>query len=177
MAEVKMLSDVRLKGALIFGKETTEFPANPRRGETVFKDGVLWIWTSISGYEAWFPLTRPKSSYIHVQGLPALTWTVNHNLNSNDIIVGVYDTTGAIVAAAVQSTSLNAVTVTFSEETSGKAVVFCDADFASVNSESITTGTLTVTTGNVVIDENGLTVAGAPVVTETTDGTIGGLLL
>lgn len=165
MAEVRHLANLHLKGALIFGKEVTEFPASPRRGETAFKDGILWVWTSINGYEAWFPLTRPKATYVHVQGLEATEWTVNHNLNSTDVLVGVYDTTGAVAVASVNASNLNSVTVTFSEPMAGKAVVFSDAEFSSVNSESITTGSLTVTSGQVVIDETGLSVAGAPVLT------------
>jgi hypothetical protein len=72
------------------------------------------------------------SIYRHTQSVASDTWVITHNLGSNGSqgipIVDIFidDGSGAIVkiiAAGVEMTSANVVTVTFAEPRAGEAVI------------------------------------------------------
>lgn len=65
----------------------------------------------------------PKG-YIFVQGVTADPWTINHNLNSEDYIICVFDTNGEqVLPNAVTTPNANTVVVDFNTPMAGKAVL------------------------------------------------------
>lgn len=61
-----------------------------------------------------------QDGYIHTQGVPALSWTIVHNLGKYPNI-NIVDSANADVIGEVVYDSLNQLTVTFSAAFSGKA--------------------------------------------------------
>lgn len=60
----------------------------------------------------------------HTQSAAATTWTVNHNLGSEDVIVQVYNASNKLfVPDEVEITSANQVVITCSPEVAGKAII------------------------------------------------------
>lgn len=74
--------------------------------------------TGIDGKIA-LSLQAPET-YIHTQGVPAFTWTVNHNLGKKPSIT-VLDSANREIEVAVEHTSNNQAVLTFSVELSGTA--------------------------------------------------------
>jgi len=103
----------------------TYFPANPKVGQLVFKDKILYICIEIQGgLPIWCPLTNEITSYTHFQNTNATTWTIAHPLNTNSVSVTVYDTSNRVVMPDdVMVNSNNTVTVSFTSPCQGKAVV------------------------------------------------------
>lgn len=107
--------------------EISAFPASPALGTPAFKGGVMYIYATFQGITTWFPLNKPQSSYVHNQGLEALTWTINHKLASKDVIVGVYNLNNDVIDAAIthsDATGEWVTTITFTSVTAGYAVIF-----------------------------------------------------
>lgn len=164
MANIKALIDLDLRGHLSFGKRVAEFPANPKPGMTCFKDGILFFYSDIGGYLTWYPLNSPRSTYVHSQGVPAIQWTINHRLETTDVIVGLYDNDGNAMEAGVQTkyTPSNPdgqkyqVIVTFTEAVDGVAVVFGRENWSSpaVEAETINAQSITVNNVPVVIESD-----------------------
>lgn len=64
------------------------------------------------------------TTYKHSQTTAATTWTINHNLNSEAVMVQVYNGDNKMVVPdEIEITSANQVVVTFSPEVTGKAVI------------------------------------------------------
>lgn len=61
-----------------------------------------------------------EDSYIHNQGVPAISWTITHNLGKYPNI-NIVDSANADVIGEIVYDSLNQLTVTFSAAFSGKA--------------------------------------------------------
>ena len=60
----------------------------------------------------------------HTQSTSANTWTINHNLNSQDIIVQVYNNSNKLfVPDKVEITSANQAVITCNPEIAGKAII------------------------------------------------------
>ena len=76
---MQILSNIELKGGLTFTLDA-DFPADPALGMLWMKDGCVYLYGKIGNLETWYPFASKTNSYVHVQGLPALTWTVQHNL-------------------------------------------------------------------------------------------------
>ena len=62
-------------------------------------------------------------SVLFTQASPATTWTFSHNLNSQYLVYGVYDSnSNAIIPANVSASSANTLIITFGVATAGYAV-------------------------------------------------------
>lgn len=71
----------------------------------------------------WKPYPLPAgsvTSYTHIQGVPATTWTINHNLSRHPVI-SVLDTTDREIIAEVTHVSVNQATVTLLTALTGTA--------------------------------------------------------
>jgi hypothetical protein len=62
-------------------------------------------------------------TYVHTQGSPSASWSVNHGLNKFPTI-GVVDSGGTLVMPDVHYDTINTLTITFGSATSGK--VYCN---------------------------------------------------
>lgn len=103
----------------------TNFPANPRPGRFCFKDKVFYLCTEIAGgLPVWVPITQQLTMVKYVQSQAALEWTINHNLNSSDVLVQVYDSEGKwIVPDTINASIFNQVTISFSMPTTGVVII------------------------------------------------------
>jgi len=131
---IDMLSNVRVSktSKFLFEEGNTEFPVNPVKGEFAFVSGVLYMYTSIRNIETWYPLTNPKKSYIHVQAVASISWTVNHNLSSTSFVFMVYDSEGNLVLANPSNISENSFVLNFTSAITGKVIVFVDVDSSGI---------------------------------------------
>ena len=78
--------------------------------------GALTITTSqISDF-------NQKSNYVHDQGIPSLTWTINHSLNKYPSAVAV-DSAKSVVVGQIDYVDLNNITITFNASFSGSAYI------------------------------------------------------
>lgn len=162
MVGVKSYANITLMGGFEFGKNSAEFPANPKPGATCFKDGVLYIFASLGGFDTWYPLNRPQASYVHSQGVESLVWTINHGLETTDVVVAVYDEAGKVVGPSVESLyaaenpdgQKYQVVVRFTEATAGVAVVFGASKFSTPAIQAVS------------IDAQSVSVNGKPVATQ-----------
>jgi hypothetical protein len=66
-----------------------------------------------------------KPDHTHTQSTPAVTWVVNHNLNTKKIELLVFETTGEQVYASPDhgGASLNSIAINFPVPVAGEAVV------------------------------------------------------
>ena len=113
----------------IIYENTGTWPTSPTEGQTVFKDQILYIYSTINAVSTWYPLTNTRENYIHPQVVAATTWTVTHNLDSTDFIFIVYDESGEVI----QLTSPTNITssgfeLVFTEATAGKCVIFISSE-------------------------------------------------
>ncbi len=60
--------------------------------------------------------------YVHTQGTPSATWTINHNLNGNPTAV-VLDSAGTQCEGTFSYPTLNQMVITFTAAFSGTAYV------------------------------------------------------
>tara|TARA_R110000796_G_scaffold42899_3_gene105639 strand:- start:334 stop:834 length:501 start_codon:yes stop_codon:yes gene_type:complete len=61
-----------------------------------------------------------ETTYMHDQGIPNVTWTIQHNLNKRPSVT-VVDSAGAVVIGEVEYTDDNNIIVTFNAAFSGEA--------------------------------------------------------
>lgn len=123
MSETKVRTNLRMRGSLTF-EQVEEFDPKPKLGQTAFKDGILYIYAEVGGIKTWYPTNRPQSSYVHSQGLPSLEWIIEHNLNTVDVLVGVYDSSNHAVMADIKILDDKRVKISLTEPVEGHAVVF-----------------------------------------------------
>lgn len=123
MSETKVRTNLRMRGSLTF-EQVEEFDPKPKLGQTAFKDGILYIYAEVGGIKTWYPTNRPQSSYVHSQGLPSLEWIIEHNLNTVDVLVGVYDSSSHAVMADIKILDDKRVKISLTEPVEGHAVVF-----------------------------------------------------
>jgi hypothetical protein len=164
---VRSLADIDLRGSLIFGKNLSDFPANPRQGQMNLISGALWVYATIDGVSTWYPLTNKKNSYVHIQAVSSFQWTVNHGLGTSDVLYGVYDDTGAMMVANRTVIDNNSFRLNFTSAVTGRVVVFADAERfqASIAAGVMTAASLNVASGVVTADQTGLKVSGQSVAT------------
>jgi hypothetical protein len=103
----------------------TFFPVTPKVGQIVFKDRILYICVEIvSDLPTWVPLTNQLTAFTYIQSTDSSVWTVNHNMNSANVSVTVYDTSNRVVIPnEINVTSGNQVVVNFGAAAQGKVVV------------------------------------------------------
>jgi len=160
-AVIRHLADLDLRGSLVFGKNLSSFPTTPRQGEAVLKDGALWTYTSIGGYETWYPLTNKKNTYVHQQAVAATSWTVNHGLGTENVMLAVYDANNTLTYSGLTIANADQIILEFAEAVSGRVVIFADSDVfvPRVQSKSIAAESLDIA-GVVIADATGLTISG-----------------
>lgn len=106
-------------------KLETNFPSSPTPGSTVFKDDTLYFCTQIvGGLPVWVPLTKTIEMVRIAVPVPALEWTLPHNLQTNMPFVQIYDANGRwILPDSINSSLVSQVTVAFGLPTAGTAIL------------------------------------------------------
>ena len=162
MAEISILSNARIAGALQFDKDFSEFPSNPKFGTLIIKNQCLYGYIRIDNLETWYPFASKTSSYIHAQGGASTTWIVNHGLGSTDVWYQVKDESGNIMhPSEFKVIDGNTVQVIFTEAVTGTVVV---VSTSSMDVPSLRT-TLLEIGSTVRIDTAGMTIEGERVLT------------
>lgn len=156
MAEiVKVLNDLELHGALVLADNLSEFPANPRLGTFCIKDRMLYCFIRVGSLDTWYPFSNKSHAYIHTQGIPALTWVVNHSLGTDYTWFQVQDESGNIMAVKRTAIDNNSFELNFTSAAKGTVVVVA-ADTIDV---PVVKSSL-LDFGNVQLDSTGIKVDG-----------------
>jgi hypothetical protein len=106
----------------------TSFPSNPNAAELFYRtdenklyvhNGTTWVELSTTG---------AGTSYKHIQSSASTTWTIEHNLNTIDILFNIYVDIGEnvykpIIPNDFSFTDNNTITLTFSIACSGYAII------------------------------------------------------
>lgn len=160
-AQVRFLSESRFHGNIVFAAPVTEWPDDPEVGTFILKDQVLFGYLKIGGLETWYPFASKTNSYVHNQGLPALTWVVAHGLSTENVWLQVKDAAGNIIAVGKTPVDANTFTLNFTTAIAGTCVVVAPdtIDVPEVKASLITVGAA------VSIRTDGVYVNGQPVLT------------
>jgi hypothetical protein len=138
---MRVFNNLLMKSSTIVLAEEDNFPSSPSIGQFCFKNGILYIYATLNEISTWYPLTNRSLYYVHTQGVSAITWTVNHNLATNDLIIMVYDDEDTVqLGAGITFTTINSFTIDFTELTKGRAVIFAAADEYSLSGANTTLG-------------------------------------
>ena len=160
--ETRVLSNLNILGALVMSKDETDFPADPAIGTFVIKDQCLFGYLKIGGMETWYPFANKTNSYVHVQAIDALTWTVTHNLGTSDVWIQVKDQSGNILSVGKTDIDENSFQLTFTEAVRGTAVVVAPD---SIDVPGVKASFIDVANGVVHIESSGVRVNGEYVLT------------
>lgn len=165
--QVRVSTDIELRGALVMGVDNSDFPANPRLGQLVLKGSVLYGYQNIGGFLTWYPLTQASKSYLHTQGLAALEWTVQHNLGTDVQWFQVLDTSGNPIYCSRTEVTANSFKLNFTEAAEGTCIVVVpdDINVPSIQASIVTAGSIDVGSGTVLIGSDGISVSGSKVLT------------
>lgn len=166
VATVRNYTNMELHGALNFAKEYSDFPSDAQRNDMALINGVLWVYSMIGGLLTWFPLNNQKNTYVHTQGAASTLWTINHGMNSQDLVFNVYDTNNKLTfPGELTFVDTNSFTLAFSEAVLGRVVcIFSTELFApTVTAQSLVANSA-IFGGVVTADATGLKVNGQQVV-------------
>lgn len=126
---INLLAKLKVaQGATIQWDNATTFPENPEEGQISFKEQVLYIWATINLISTWFPLTTVREHYTHSQGAPASTWTVQHDLDTTNVIFIAYDQDGTVMTVNRENVTSNSFTLPFTEAEAGRCIVFASRE-------------------------------------------------
>ena len=115
-----------------------DFPSSPEIGQMALVGGVLYVYSKIgSGVNSWYPLTNYAENYVHQQISANTTWTVTHNLGSQNIAYFVYDDSGSYVISEIEFIDDNSFYLHFSEAIAGRVVVFASTNAFSQGQTTI----------------------------------------
>ena len=130
MAELKVLTNLKMKTSDINLHMYDEVPENPSLGNISLIEGVTHIYTSIAGGDPfWMPLGIKRTIAQHVQVDAATEWTVNHNLGTVDMIIGVYDDDSQLMhPSSMEFVNNDQVKLNFTEAVAGKAIIFGNSE-------------------------------------------------
>lgn len=119
--------NITANSAIFFSNRST-YPANPEIGQLAYVDYILYIYTELEdGTRTWFPLMDSKDFPVfkHVQGVNSTTWTVNHELDSEDIVFFVYDNNDNLIQPdSFEFVDNNNLVLHFNEMIRGKCIIF-----------------------------------------------------
>lgn len=103
------------------------FPATPTLGQQVENpagSGNWWVCVDIGPPPRWDRLPEaPAAGDRYENTYAGAIWTVGHSLNQRLVSVQTVDSAGNLIIGDPDYTSVNVVTLTFSESVSGTAVI------------------------------------------------------
>lgn len=126
---LKVYNDLLMKSGCLILDEYDSFPTNPKSGTMCFKGGVLYIYAEIEEISTWYPLTNKSQRYVHTQGVVASTWTITHNLHTQNLIYLIEDENGdQILPMGRTYLSDDVIEIYFSDDVKGRAILFGAAE-------------------------------------------------
>ena len=132
-----------MKGSTLVLDDEADFPSSPGIGQLCFKGGVLYLYALINATETWFPLTNKTQHHIHNQALSATTWTVSHQLGTENVVFMAYNSTGDLLSPSnIVFDNVDNLTLEFLDAEAGKVVVFgASEQYApALNAEALSIG-------------------------------------
>lgn len=128
-------------------------------GRLSFVSQKLYICVSVTNnIPTWVELTDEVGADVYTQATAAITWVINHGLNSTTPAVQVYDSSGLqMIPEAVTVNNANTVTISFTTAQAGSAVIVAQSTSGgggggggggSSSISSLTSATATNTTNN-----------------------------
>ena len=175
---VTIRANVDLRGSLKFGKDFNELPPTGEVGQVIMHRGVLYAYESLGGVELWYPLTQASRAYVHNQGVPALEWTVTHDLDSTLVWFSVQDENGHPEFPQKETIDANSFKLIFTEPTAGYCVCVAPGDMIvprvqveTLNAASLSCDSLIVAYskfGTFSVGQDGPLLNGASLVSTTT---------
>lgn len=117
------LNQNQLRNAAL--QSLSNYPTNPVVGQLVFMNRIVYICVQNTPAPAiWVPLTREITAYTHTQETGAMTWSINHQLNTTSVNVQIFDgNSSVIIPDSIIVTGPNTCDVTFTSSQAGRAVV------------------------------------------------------
>lgn len=166
MNQVRILSPLYTKGGLRLQDTKASFSENPSLSQIEVVNGIPYIFTNIGGTATWFPMAQRQRTYIHVQGVIASTWTVSHNLGTNDLVVIVYDENNIVQEANIVFTTEHTLDVVLTEAKKGKVIIFAADSLTvpSVTADHFTAATMNIGSGKLVVNSTGVLIGGVDVI-------------
>lgn len=155
-AVVQVNADLDVAGTVSVG-QFSEFPANPRLGTGAIINKILYFYMELGGMTTWYPFSHFTSSYVHVQGVANATWTVTHNLGTENVWIQVKDESGNILMVSKHDLSPNQFQLLFTAPATGTVLVVAPE---AVNVPEVHASSMTIGTNAVVIDSSGVRVNG-----------------
>lgn len=96
----KVHGAVNVRGSLFLGNNLTDFPANPTAGQIEMINHGLYAFINVGGVLAWYPLVKAPDTFSMDQTVALATWTVNHNLNTQQIWYQIKSADGQLMFPA-----------------------------------------------------------------------------
>lgn len=107
------------------------FP-EPIAGMMIFRNKQFYFCAEVvEGVGAWIPASPVIDSVVYTQSVPALEWTIPHNLDSAAVLVQVYVDGKWVIPQDIDTSVKNVVNVTFSMSVAGQAIVMLGNPFGS----------------------------------------------
>ena len=127
---------MKINGRLQFGEsggtvdrlcieKSQALPLNAKPGEFCGVGRRLFYCADLdTGLPLWIPLTQVMTMFRFQTGSPALEWVINHKLNTNLVIVQLFDTNGERIAPdKIDCSKKNTTTVKFGSAQAGAAII------------------------------------------------------
>jgi len=159
--DIRVLDDLTLSGSLVLAGNNASFPSNPAIGTFLIKDQNLYGYVTIGDLTTWYPFGSRTRSYVQTQGVASKTWTVQHNLGSNNIWFQVQDPTGNVIEVGKTNIDNNTFQLNFTADQLGTVVVVAPdtIDVPEVKATVINVGS------NVQLNTSGLYINGSAALT------------
>lgn len=161
-AQVSILSDLMLYGAMTFSQDLDEFPANPRPGMWCLKNRQMYAYIDLGGLLTWYPFTNKTKVAIHNQDTPAMVWNINHGLGSVDAWYQAQDLNGVLQYVQRTNVTENSFQLTFASPIAGKVVIVAPD---AVSAPAVETQMARIANDTVIIDSTGIKINGDSVLT------------
>ena len=130
MSQIRLLTKLKaLNSSAIIFDSGENFPSSPSIGQLFFKtDGILYIYSQVSGVTNWFPMTNARESYVHTQAVATSTWTIVHGFNTTNFIFSAMDTNKVLLQISPTNVLNNQFDLEFGEPTAGTCIVMVSAE-------------------------------------------------
>lgn len=123
----KIYSNIKFeKNVLLVNDSTrTTFPEDPTLGTECLVNGMKYIYTEIgTSNPSWMPIGVQRKNKSLIFEDENLTWSVEHGLDTMNLIVVIYDSQNRVITAPYTILSKDLLEVNFSVPTNGRIVVF-----------------------------------------------------
>ena len=125
MRKVNVFSGIDLGGILSFTKVEDELPV-VTKPSFVIVGGVPYTTVFEEGAYVWHKIANIPQSFMFETAEAGTLWTIAHNMNTTSFVINVFDANDELINPLVKIIDANTVTVSFTEATSGRAILVFD---------------------------------------------------